>query len=362
MIRTLRLLAMLLSLLAGASLAASESEQRIVAVGDVHGDYEAFVEIVEEAGISDAKARWQGGDAIFIQLGDVTDRGPDSLKIIQHLQKLERDAAKKGGQVVVLVGNHEAMNITGDLRYVHPGEFDAFRDRNSKALRDRLFELNRDSILAFYRRDNPDLPESDARAKWFEANPLGKFEHRRAWKPDGEVGEWIVQHNAIARIGNTLFVHGGISVETVQRPMDAVNEEIRTELAKGENNAPSILTDEFGPLWYRGNVQREIPTPPLEGEAPPPPVRPSIEDELTKVLGAYDAKRLVVAHTPDLKGIIASGDGRLVRVDTGISAYYGGPRSYLVIVGDCAVARQADNEGHWTTNRLPNPEGAQQCD
>ena len=62
--------------------------------------------------------------------------------------------------------------------------------------------------------------------------------------------------------------------------------------------------------------------------------RPPIDDEITAVLAATGAKRIVVAHTPSLAGIQMTNGGRLVRVDTGISRYYGGSLSWLEIVGD----------------------------
>ncbi|MBT5724208.1 MAG: protein-tyrosine-phosphatase, partial [Gammaproteobacteria bacterium] len=98
---------------------------RIVAVGDLHGDYDQYIKVLTTNGLVDEQLRWQGGKTHFVQLGDVVDRGPDSLRIIRHLMKLEKEAKKKGGRVHVLIGNHEVMNIQNDLRYVHPGEYSA---------------------------------------------------------------------------------------------------------------------------------------------------------------------------------------------------------------------------------------------
>ena len=353
-----RLLLGLLGLALAQSALAQGNPERIVAIGDLHGDYEAYLEIVEEAGLADSRGRWRGGETVLVQLGDLTDRGPDSRRIIEHLRELQEAAEDDGGQVIVLVGNHEAMNITGDLRYVHPGEYEAFANRNSRELRDRVFEGSRDALVQYYRQWDAELSVNDARERWFEENPLGKMEHRQAWSPQGEVGEWIVTLPAIARIGGSLFVHGGISVETAARSIEAVNEEVSVELAKGETYTPSILTDEFGPLWYRGNVMRDPPPEPVEGEVvPPPPERPGIEVELTAVLAAYDAERLVVAHTPRLQGIEASLGGRLIRVDTGISAHYGGAWSYLEIRDGNAVAHNRNENGDWVSEVLPSPGG-----
>lgn len=348
-----QMLVVVFGVLLCAALPSAASAQRVVAVGDLHGDHAALVDILEAAGLGDDRGRWTGGDTVFVQLGDVTDRGPDSLKIIRLLQKLEEAAPKRGGEVIVLLGNHEAMNVTGDLRYVDPGEYAAFRTSGSDNLRDRVFEANKASIVSYYRQWDAALPESEAKQKWLADNPAGKMEHRQAWQPAGEMGRWYADKPAIAKVGDTVFVHGGISIETAERPLEDVNDEVRAELAKGESFASSILTDELGPLWYRGNVQRDPPGESIAGE-PPEPERLPIADELAQVLAAYRAKRLVVAHTPNLAGIVAEHGGSLVRIDTGISAYYGGTRSYLELDGDRAVAWRKEG-GKWVSQELPSP-------
>src|SRR5687768_1332444 len=97
-------------MLAASPLSAQSSPGRIVAVGDLHGDFAVWTAIARDAGLIDAKGRWAGGTTILVQAGDITDRGPDSLKIIRQLQKLQKEAAGVGGKVIVLIGNHEAMN------------------------------------------------------------------------------------------------------------------------------------------------------------------------------------------------------------------------------------------------------------
>jgi hypothetical protein len=62
-------------------------------------------------------------------------------------------------------------------------------------------------------------------------------------------------------------------------------------------------------------------------------VRPSIDEELTTVLAAYGAQRMVIGHTPILSGIAITSGRRLARIDTGITRFYGGPLTWLEIVG-----------------------------
>ena len=95
--------------------------ERVVAVGDVHGAYDAFVGILRTAGLIDERQRWVGSKAHLVQTGDVVDRGPDSRKALDLLEKLQGDARKAGGAVHPLIGNHEAMRLLGDMRYVSPG-------------------------------------------------------------------------------------------------------------------------------------------------------------------------------------------------------------------------------------------------
>jgi hypothetical protein len=331
--------------------AQSPAPQRIVAVGDLHGDYEAWIAIARDAGLIDARNRWAGGTTTLVQTGDITDRGPDSLKIIRHLQKLDKEAASAGGRIVVLLGNHEAMNVIGDLRYVDPGEFAAFRDAASEALRRAAWDASSKLFIANYRAKYPAMSDREIRDDWFKATPLGMLEHQRAWAPGGELGRWAATLPAIAKIGDTIFVHGGLSAPyTAMGGLDAINRRVRAAVAAGDKSPSSILTDPLGPLWYRGLITRgqgfeaEVAAAATAAGKPNAP-RPPIAQELDMVLAAFGAKRLVVGHTPSLAGIVIGSGGKLVRIDTGNARHYKGQPSWLEINGGQvtphAVARPA---------------------
>jgi hypothetical protein len=144
--------AFFLAMLPAAPVAAQE---RIVAVGDLHGDYDVWLDIARNAGLIDAKNHWAGGHATLLQAGDIVDRGEDSLKIIRHLRSLQKEASKAGGKVIVLLGNHEAMNMTGDLRYVDPAELASYAGSNSEALRQTAWEANGKRFIAEYKAKHP---------------------------------------------------------------------------------------------------------------------------------------------------------------------------------------------------------------
>lgn len=334
-----------------ASSAAPPGAPRIVAVGDLHGDFAAYEAIMMAAGLTDKKGRWTGGETIFVQTGDLPDRGPDSLEIIRHLMKLETRARRKGGQVVLLIGNHEAMMMTGDLRYVHPGEYEAFATRRSPALRDQVYEFNRDAIEAFYLESDPALSSDAIKSAWIAETPLGKIEHQRAWSAVGEIGAWAIDHDTAVKIGDTLFVHGGLSAEYSALPLEAINRSVRTALAERDIAETSILFDPLGPLWYRGLVQREDSAADSADATPP---RPGAAEEVSTVLEAFDAARIVIGHTPALDGITTSHSGQVIQIDTGIADHYGGPRTYLEITGDNVTAH---NVSTGAVRALPSGRG-----
>lgn len=332
----------------------SPEARRIVAIGDLHGDCSAWRDIARTARLIDANNRWTGGKAILVQTGDTTDRGPDSLKIIRDLQRLQREAARAGGRVVVLVGNHEAMNVTGDLRYVHPGEYAAFTDRDSASRRDRFYTANQAAFEAAAREQNASLSGAAIRDAWLKETPLGMLEHQTAWRPAGELGRWTIANPAVAMIGDTMLVHGGISAGYAAMAIDEINRRVSAALAARDIAPQSIINDPSGPLWYRGLLTRakgadDMP-PAATGSAtsaPAAPVapRPSIEAEIDLVLKAYGARRIVIGHTPTLSGISILHGGKLIRIDTGISKHYGGTLSFLEIAGGQAAAYTAVRTG-----------------
>jgi hypothetical protein len=303
-----------LLLLAPAWLPAAQSEwrdvERVVAVGDVHGDFAAFVGVLRSAMLIDQKDHWIGGKTHLVQTGDVPDRGPDTRKVMDLLMELEKEAAKAGGHVHALIGNHEAMHIYGDLRYTTPSEFAAFATAQSGEVRDRYWKVEA--------KKSP-RPNFDDRRKWEDAHPLGWYEHRMQFGPNGTYGKWIRSHNAIIKINDVIYLHGGISPRYASMPVKQINEAIAAEL-----NDLTTLTEngpvraEDSPLWYRGLAQDN---------------GPEIAAHVDRVLAAYGIKRIVIGHTPTAGAVLPRFEGKVVVIDVGMSAVYGSHRACLLIEG-----------------------------
>ena len=285
-------------------------------MGDVHGDYEQFVKLLRGAGLLDDENRWAGGKAHLVQTGDVPDRGAGSRNVMDLLMKLEKQAAKAGGHVHALIGNHEAMNMYGDLRYVHVGEFAAFRNKDSPALRDHAYRKHVKDL-----RRNPPLGRAaklgpDHKRRWEEGHVLGRLEHKSAFSTKGKYGRWISGHNAVVKINGTLFLHGGIGPKYAATSLSELNARIRAELKGQADIQGGLAVDAEGPLWYRGLALNDAGT-----EA----------RHLEKVLLAHNAKRIVMGHTVTDGAVMTRFDGRAVFIDIGLGSYYGRRMACLVI-------------------------------
>ncbi len=265
--------------------------ERIVAVGDVHGAHDRFVEILQTAGMIDARLRWSGGRAHLVQLGDVVDRGPDSRKALDLLRRLEREASAAGGGVHALLGNHEIARMLGDLRYVDPGEYRAFATPDSEEIRRRAFP------------DREDL---------LKTTPLGAVELQIAFMREGVYGQWLRTLDTVVRINGVLFVHGGVSPVVSSLSCSDINATVRRELTKDlaqTRSAPlaSLAAREDGPGWYRGLAEEPDTFAP----------------EVDALLNRQAADAIVVGHTVSVTGRVrVRFGGKVVQIDTGMQPAY----------------------------------------
>ena len=351
---------------------------RAVIVPDVHGAYDALVRLLQATGVVDEDLKWSGGDTHLVSLGDLLDRGGDSRAVMDLLIRLQEEAPQADGRVHVLLGNHEQMNLTGDLRYVSAGEFAAFAEDESSEMRNKA--------LGDFAASNPDLSPEQSLAAFNDRYPPGYFAHRQAFRPDGRYGKWLLSLPTIIVINDTAFVHGGLPSVTATWTSEQLNTSFRQDLkrylqvwqllvARGalpddepgsmleplvtgemiENPSKCLqerafacekiegdaelqgLMEEFvllsgspvnsdeAPFWYRGSVYcRDI----LE--------RPVLDDYL-RTLGA---ERLVVGHTPTSDRRIRSiRDGEVIMTDTGmlVNYYKGRPAALIMQKGKLAV-------------------------
>ena len=373
-VRGLRVLALILFLIPvdAAIFAEGTGSGRVVAIGDIHGAYDGLVEILREAELIDESHRWIGGGATLVQTGDLVDRGPEIRQVMDLMMSLQRQAAEQGGQVIVLMGNHESMALIGDVQDASPQILASFASEDAEKLRRegwKTFVKWMNQMARSRGGANLDLNE-EKKAQWMTEHPPGYFEYMQAMGPEGEYGKWIMQMPVVTKIGDTIFMHAGISPQYMEMSLDEINElhwqeigtfvENREQLAKQKvipwfynlyeinqalvyqsqnppleeyrnskqakliakaaadlNRMQAILLQD-SPLWYRGYTNL--------GEA-------ELEQHLDDLEKAYGAHRFVVAHSPMATGSIQERlDGRVFLIDTGmLAAYYKGRPSALEI-------------------------------
>lgn len=375
---------------------------RIVAVGDVHGAIGEFRALLQTLELTDADQRWIGGGDTLVQTGDLTDRGTGVRAVLDLLMRLETEAAEAGGKVIVVLGNHETMSLMANLRDTTPQLLARFAGPDSTSRRETAYE---DYLaLATDRADalGPLAAEPLARDAWMDTHPPGFLEYLDAFGPDGLYGRWLRSKPVVVRVGDSIFLHGGLHpsaptdlseineqahrelethdryrrelverglilpFSTFQETLAAVNLELeRWRILVSPTGPPApgpgarvtpeereeidlllevqrlgawSILDENGPVWFRGLARWEE------------------EEGLERVRAMterYQTDRIVVGHTPQPSRLITPRfDNRVFIIDTGmLTTAYAGRASALEIDGDRLTAV-------YLGRRIPIPEAA----
>jgi len=300
---------------------------RIVAIGDLHGDWDQYMKVMSATGLVDRKGKWAGGETHLVQTGDVPDRGPDTRKILDHLQKLKKEAKRKGGAVHTLIGNHDAMNVYGDLRYVTPGEYEAFKTKNSEKFQQLQWEHHLATLEARDPEGFTELDQDSFRSKWENDYPLGWVEHRQAWAVTGDYGKQVMENPVVLKVNDSLFLHGGLSAKYCASSLAELTGMVHGGLANFDYQNPGIIEDEYGPLWYRGLATED---------------ERKRSEMVAAILQRYEASRIVVGHTPTQGVVWPRFEGRVILNDVGNAGHYGGYTGALEIVGGQTFAIYAN--------------------
>lgn len=356
--------------------------ERIVVFGDSHGAYPALVGMLQKANVIDTELAWAGGATHLVGLGDYVDRGPESRKILDLLMRLEKEAPAVGGMVHVLLGNHEIMNMTGDLRYVAAEEYAAFAKDDIQ-------------LIAGF--------------------PTGFLAHRVAFSLFGHYGSWLAKKPLMIVINDAAFVHGGLSEGLAKLKLEQINEQAGQDLrdfmvAQRDLFDAGVFTyeDDFRVMQEKalvlasadneelGEVLRGEPDETIgeeldepitedEGEAirdaaavlnrtiqglpfsPHGPVwyrrtamcHPFNEYPVTSdILKHLEAERVFIGHTVTNSHRVGRRlDGLVYQVDTGmLTSHYEGVPAMTVIEGGEVQVYYADHDGPSTPIQVANRE------
>lgn len=194
----------------------------IYVVGDVHGAYSTILDSLKTLKLVNQENQWTGGTNHFVSLGDLMDRGPSSRQVMDLFMELQIQAEKAGGKFHVVLGNHEIMNLTGDLRYLSEKEIAEFADDETQEQRTQAY----DNHLKWSQLD--DSPE--ALAKFDKLFPTGFFARRKAFSLSGKYGQWLTGLPFVIRINEHIFTHGGLSKQAENYSLEEFNLELKLTL------------------------------------------------------------------------------------------------------------------------------------
>jgi hypothetical protein len=268
---------------------------RVVVIGDIHADANVLRRTFQLAGATNVKNEWIGGTLTVVQMGDLIGRSDDEREVLDFVFDVQRKAAARGGTVHALIGNHEVFGGRVDNQAVGPNPFPAYEG------------------VAALRRDDSRLrvlpPYARARGA--------------ALMTGGPYARKIAAFPVVLKIGETVFVHGGVVPRWAQYGVDRINAEVRQWLLGHTPEPDSALGVDDGdrPMWTR-----QFSSDVDESDC-------VVLEESLRILGA---RRMIVAHTVH-REITARCDERVWAVDVGMSRAYGGDMQLLEIRDDRAL-------------------------
>nr|AAD45611.1 protein-tyrosine-phosphatase [Shewanella sp.] len=237
--------------------------KKVVALSDVHGQYDVLLTLLKKQKIIDSDGNWAFGEGHMVMTGDIFDRGHQVNEVLWFMYQLDQQARDAGGMVHLLMGNHEQMVLGGDLRYVH-----------------QRYDI---------------------------ATTLINRPYNKLYGADTEIGQWLRSKNTIIKINDVLYMHGGISSEWISRELtlDKANALYRANVdaSKKSLKADDLLNFLFfgnGPTWYRGYFSETF-----------------TEAELDTILQHFNVNHIVVGHTSQER-VLGLFHNKVIAVDSSI--------------------------------------------
>ena len=221
-----------------------KKSDRLLVMSDIEGNFAAFKKLLQANGVMDENFNWTFGDGNLVLVGDFFDRGWQVTELLWLIYSLEDKAKAAGGYVHFVLGNHEIMNMSNDFRYLH--------------------------------------------GKYLESAMLLNEKYQILYGDNSELGRWLRTKNIIEKIGDLLFIHGGISPEINRMDITVteINDLARPYYADTTYNYPDQKLDtifgDMGPFWYRGYYMG---------------TKRAGQSEVDSTLDKFNVRRIIHGHT-----------------------------------------------------------------
>jgi len=235
---------------------------KIFVVSDIEGNFAALRKLLKAGGVIDDNFNWTFGDGHLVLVGDFFDRGNQVTEVLWLIYSLEEKAEAAGGYVHFVLGNHEIMNMSNDLRYLNPKYI-----QTTTSLQEHYYTLYSDS---------------------------------------SELGRWLRTKNIIEKIGDLLFMHGGFSAEMNRMDVSVtdINSLARQFYPDTNYVYPDLRVDtifsELGPFWYRGYYKG---------------ARLAKQSQIDSTLDKFNVRTIVHGHTIVADTISAWYKGHVIDID-----------------------------------------------
>lgn len=256
--------------------------QKLLALSDIEGNFEAFRKLLQANKIIDDNYNWTFGEGHLVFAGDMFDRGPQVTECLWLIYSLEEKAKKAGGYVHFILGNHEIMNLYGDHRY--------------------------------------------AQVKYINNSKLIGITLKDLYNKNSELGRWLRTKNIIEKIGDLLFAHAGISKEfsdSIGLTISGVNDLARRYL--GEKIEPGypdkdvrlIHSSDYSPFWFRQYYKESDKTLMLKTDTTVKwRIEKPDENEMLQILNRWQVSRIITGHTIVADTISSHYEGKVINLDT----------------------------------------------
>lgn len=261
-----------------------DQPQKLMAISDIEGNFEAFRRLLQSNKVIDNNYNWTFGNGHLVLAGDMFDRGEQVTECLWLIYSLEDKAKAAGGYVHFILGNHEIMNLNGETQYGHQ----KYKD-NVKKIGTSYTEL---------------------------------------YNKDSELGRWLRTKNIIEKIGDVLFVHGGINKEIIDLSLSVsqLNALARPYYDKqklaqiSDNKALSLLfnsEDKLSPFWHRsyymGSSEMKIK---INGSKGVDTVYKTPMKVIDAALNNFKVNRIVTGHTIVDDTVSVHYDSKVINIDT----------------------------------------------
>lgn len=233
---------------------------KILAISDIEGNFVSLMRLLIKNKVIDRYLHWTFEDGHLVIVGDVFDRGEQVIECLWLIYSLEEKARMAGGYVHFVLGNHEIMNMNGDWRYVHP-----------------------------------------------QYTQSSSVPYTALYNGNSELWHWLCTKNIMEKIGDVLFVHGGVSpaLLKLKLPITDINNKVRPFY----NRANQLFTDPLlnvvynnddSPFWYRGYYRQDNTV---------------TEDLIDATLEQFGVKTIVTGHTV-VPQVTSYFNGKVINIDT----------------------------------------------